>query len=116
MKWRKGNERSFYIYNRSVGGTDGPGDICDEYTNNDCRIRVFHKENGGVSSARNVGLANSKGECIAFCDSDNKVYSSWLSNFELDKNSNYDFISQGFEADKSLFGEESDKSYIYSWD
>lgn len=40
------------------GSTDKSGMICDEYAKKDNRIRVFHKKNGGVSSARNVGLDN----------------------------------------------------------
>ena len=40
------------------GSTDASGDICDEYAKRDARIRVFHKQNGGASSARNVGLDN----------------------------------------------------------
>lgn len=97
------------------GSVDKSGEICDEYAKKDSRIRVFHKENGGVSSARNIGLLNAKGEWITFCDSDDRVFPSWLSNFELGENSNFDFISQGFEADKSIFGEEVCKDrYIYS--
>lgn len=97
------------------GSSDSSGAICDEYATKDIRIKVFHKKNGGVSSARNVGLANAKGEWITFCDSDDRVYPSWLNNFELEQNSDYDFISQGFEADKSVFGEEKYKQrYIYN--
>lgn len=60
------------------GCTDKSGEICDEYASKDRRIRVFHKENGGVCSARNVGLDNAKGEWITFCDSDDFVYPNWL--------------------------------------
>ena len=52
------------------GSTDASPSICDEYAAKDGRIRVFHKENGGVSSARNLGLDNAKGEYITFIDSD----------------------------------------------
>lgn len=48
------------------GSTDKSGEICDEYADKDARIRVFHKANGGVSSARNVGLDNALGEYICF--------------------------------------------------
>lgn len=44
--------------------------ICDQYAANDSRVRVLHKENGGVSSARNAGLDIARGEYIAFVDSD----------------------------------------------
>ena len=52
------------------GSTDNSGRICDEYAKKDNRIRVFHKENGGVSSARNVGLDNAEGEFLGFVDGD----------------------------------------------
>lgn len=55
------------------GSTDGGGTLCDEYARKDCRIRVFHKENGGVSSARNLGLDNASGEWVYFVDSDDQV-------------------------------------------
>lgn len=52
------------------GGTDGCPDICDEYKEQDARVRVIHKSNGGLSDARNAGLAIASGEYIAFFDSD----------------------------------------------
>ena len=52
------------------GSKDNSGKICDEYTEKDKRVRVFHKPNGGVSSARNLGLDNAQGEWIIFIDSD----------------------------------------------
>lgn len=55
------------------GSKDYSGAICDEYAEKDNRIRVFHKENGGVSSARNVGLDNAKGEWITFVDADDWI-------------------------------------------
>lgn len=55
------------------GSKDNSGDICNKYVEKDSRIRVFHKENGGVSSARNVGLDNARGEWVAFVDSDDTL-------------------------------------------
>ena len=55
------------------GSSDGTSDLCDVYALTDSRIRVFHKETGGVSSARNVGLENARGEWIAFVDSDDEM-------------------------------------------
>ena len=52
------------------GSTDSSGSICDEYAAQDARVRVFHKENGGVSSARNLGLDNAQGKYLMFLDSD----------------------------------------------
>lgn len=60
------------------GSTDKSGKICDEYADQDSRIRVFHKENGGVSSARNVGIDNANGEYICFVDSDDCVHTNFL--------------------------------------
>ncbi|MBR2261340.1 MAG: glycosyltransferase [Paludibacteraceae bacterium] len=55
------------------GSTDGSGEICDEYAKKDNRIKVFHKENGGLASARQVGLDNTTGEYYTVCDSDDWV-------------------------------------------
>lgn len=55
------------------GSTDGSGAICDDYALKDSRVRAFHKENGGVSSARNTGLEEAIGKWIMFVDSDDKV-------------------------------------------
>lgn len=55
------------------GSTDSSGRICDEWGQKDPRIRVIHKENGGVSSARNEGLRVASGEFIGFVDSDDWV-------------------------------------------
>lgn len=48
------------------GSTDNSGKICDEYAVKDNRFKAYHKQNGGTSSARNVGLDNTKGEYIVF--------------------------------------------------
>lgn len=55
------------------GSKDGSPDICNRYEQLDDRIRVFHKANGGVSSARNLGLDKAKGEWILFVDSDDFI-------------------------------------------
>ena len=74
------------------GSTDGSGAICDEYAQKDSRVRVFHQENGGVSSARNVGLDNARGEWITFCDSDDTIDESFLETMIEDCNQNIDLI------------------------
>lgn len=61
------------------GSTDGSGAVCDECALMDSRVRVFHKPNGGVSSARNLGLDNARGEWIAFVDADDWVSPEYLS-------------------------------------
>lgn len=60
------------------GSTDGSGEICDEYSRNDQRIKVIHKENGGLSDARNAALDIIKGEYIAFIDSDDYVSKNYI--------------------------------------
>lgn len=55
------------------GATDGSGAVCDKFAQEDSRIRVFHKENGGSSSARNLGIQKAIGEYIGFIDSDDYI-------------------------------------------
>ena len=55
------------------GSTDGTGALCDRLAREDGRIRVFHKENGGTSSARNLGIEKARGEFLGFVDSDDFV-------------------------------------------
>ena len=55
------------------GSTDGTGELCDRLAEEDSRIRVFHKPNGGSSSARNFGLDVMRGEFVGFVDSDDFV-------------------------------------------
>lgn len=66
------------------GSKDSSGKICDEYAKKDNRILVFHKENGGVSSARNIGLDNAQGEWVAFVDSDDTLDANFLYNSLID--------------------------------
>lgn len=56
------------------GSTDGSEIICDAYAKRDRRIRVFHQENSGVSSARNLGVKKAKGQYISFVDSDDMIH------------------------------------------
>ena len=55
------------------GSTDGTGEIADRYAETDSRIRVVHKENGGVTSARMAGIRAASGEWIGFVDGDDYV-------------------------------------------
>lgn len=55
------------------GSTDNSRIMCDKYLNEDKRIRVFHKKNGGLSDARNYGIEHARGEFITFIDSDDYV-------------------------------------------
>ncbi|MBR5553536.1 MAG: glycosyltransferase family 2 protein [Clostridia bacterium] len=56
------------------GSPDKSGEICDEYAQKDNRIKVIHKENGGVSSARNAALDIACGEYVTFVDSDDYIH------------------------------------------
>ena len=60
------------------GSSDGSGELCDTLAAKDDRIRVIHKPNGGVSSARNAGIAAAAGEYITFCDSDDYLEPDYL--------------------------------------
>lgn len=72
------------------GSTDGSSGICDnikrQYEDENCEIKVIHKENGGLSTARNAGIAASTGELITFIDSDDflgrNTYSKQMEFFE----------------------------------
>ncbi len=55
------------------GSTDSSGALCDRLAKEDERIRVFHKENGGSSSARNLGIVQARGEYLGFVDSDDYI-------------------------------------------
>lgn len=78
------------------GSPDSSGEICDEYASKDTRIKVFHKENGGVSSARNTGLDVANGEWIVFADSDDWCENNYLSDFfEIEDLQETDVVLQG---------------------
>lgn len=74
------------------GSPDRSGEICDGYAYMDERIRVFHKENSGVSDTRNIGLDYAIGEIICFVDSDDVVDKDYLEIF-LQKDA--DIVVQG---------------------
>lgn len=69
------NINNFEILLIDDGSTDQSSRICDDYASLYENIRIFHKQNGGVSSARNVGLRNAKGKYITFVDSDDMIAS-----------------------------------------
>ncbi len=60
------------------GSTDGSGEICDHYAEDDLRIRVIHKENGGQGSARNKAIESAKGDYLVFLDSDDFIRNGLL--------------------------------------
>lgn len=78
------------------GSTDASTQICDEYKEKDPRIKVIHKSNGGVSSARNTGLDNVSGDWVCFIDADDYVDVQYLQNFIDMIKPNTEMVLQSF--------------------
>lgn len=98
------------------GSTDSSGAICDKYAEQDARVRVFHKENGGASAARNLGLDNAQGEWVTFCDSDD-----WLDSDLYEKmcksaeNERSEMVVSGVKIDekgKSIWTLQCPRDYV----
>lgn len=79
------------------GSTDESRNICDRYAEQDDRVRVFHKVNGGVSSARNLGLDNALGIWITFIDSDDWVEHNYLENLVANMQNHIDLVITGYD-------------------
>lgn len=101
------------------GSPDQCPQICNEYKSHDQRIKVIHKENGGLSSARNAGLDIAQGKYILFVDSDDYIKSDLLeicvSTLE---SGNYDAIRFGYEkidSDCKKTHERLPKKHSYSF-
>ncbi len=74
------------------GSTDNSGEICDEYTEKDERVKVFHQENKGPSAARNKGIDEMQGDFVTFIDADDYVEPFYLDSF----------ISHGIDIKNSI--------------
>jgi glycosyltransferase involved in cell wall biosynthesis len=102
------------------GSTDTSGDICEEFAEKDERIKVYHKENGGASSARNLGIDNAKGEYICFVDSDDYVGENYLSSFLVDflKNNKFTFVIQSLisKSNDRIIKQSSFREGLYNAD
>lgn len=72
------NAKDYELILIDDGSRDNSGKICDRYAEKYNNIRVIHKENGGVSSARNLGIDEAKGEYITFIDADDFVSSNYF--------------------------------------
>lgn len=101
------------------GSPDGCPQLCDQWKEKDSRIKVIHKENGGLSDARNAGLKIASGELIAFVDSDDWVSPDYLSVLveTLQKN-DCDIVECGIirtrgEADELRSGKENTKVSLF---
>lgn len=73
------SEQDYEIIIVDDGSTDGSDKVCETLASQDTRIHFYHKTNGGVSSARNLGIDVAKGEWVSFIDGDDKVSSDFLS-------------------------------------
>lgn len=95
------------------GSTDTSPILCNQYANYDSRITIIHKENGGVSSARNAGLKIATGEYIAFVDSDDYLDPDFFANL-----SKYDadVIVSGQDKATGLQNISTIKQNYYDWD
>lgn len=88
---------SFELILVDDGSPDKCGEICDEYARKDTRVRVLHKENGGLSSARNAGIDIAQGEYISFIDSDDYIDKDmYESMFYLSRKYDADVVECGF--------------------
>lgn len=100
------------------GSTDSSSVLCDKWEHKDNRIKVIHKENGGLSSARNAGIEIAKGEYVGFVDSDDFVDSNMykcLLNNAIDNNADISICSYTFvNDDGSVISKEYSKSPIVS--
>ena len=75
------------------GSVDDSGRICDEYAIKDSRVRVFHQNNQGVSTARNVGLENCTGNWVSFIDADDYISPDF---FDCDYSNAVDVIQKSY--------------------
>ena len=120
------------------GSPDLCGNICDKYVKLDNRVTVIHKENGGLSDARNAGIERAKGEFIAFIDSDDWIHETYIEilykqlretnsdisvcnffmtsteNFQVDNSKNETYMYSNIEALEQLYGE-LDVQLITAW-
>ena len=78
------------------GSPDNCGTICDEYAQKEKRIKVIHKENGGVNAARADGVKFSSGEFITFVDSDDTIPKSALKDLLIAMSDNTDIVIGGY--------------------
>ena len=78
------------------GSKDSSGQICDIYAKKDARIKVIHKENGGICDARNKGLEIAQGKYIMFSDNDDTMELTTLEdNYKLIIENNADLVKFG---------------------
>lgn len=95
------------------GSPDNSADICKEYVDKDARFHYFEKANGGLASARNLGIKQSKGQFITFIDSNDWIELDYLEVlYSKIKEYNTDFVISSynkFDMDEYCF-------YLHIWD
>lgn len=91
------------------GSKDNSGCICEKWAKSDDRIRVYHKPNGGVSSARNLGLENASGKYIMFVDSDDSIDSNICEIFFEELNQGVDWVIGGIANSAHQSNEKENK-------
>ena len=95
------------------GSTDNSGSVCDKFACYDRRVRVFHKENGGVSSARNLGIDKAWGGWITFLDSDDFIDTTFLEDlYGKAISSHVDIV---FTDIRYIWSNKTDIYYTYRW-
>lgn len=88
------------------GSSDGSGILLDEYAEHDERIKVFHTENQGVSSARNLGMNYSRGKFISFVDADDEVcFKGIMRMLSIAQTEEYDIVVGEVMGDESSTNE-----------
>lgn len=103
------------------GATDNSGKMCDHYSETDERVKVIHKENGGLSEARNKGIPQAKGEYIMFIDSDDVVsldFVEYLYNLLKDSSADIAICDpvHGYSGKKIIFEPETLRKIFESED
>lgn len=92
------------------GSTDSSGKLCDRLKELDKRISVYHKQNGGLSDARNYGMERAKGDFYAFIDSDDVLHKDFFSILlKVQKQENADIVS----TDMALFYDHNELEHLY---
>ncbi|MBR5175327.1 MAG: glycosyltransferase [Bacteroidales bacterium] len=92
------------------GSIDGSHEIYNQLAEKDSRIRVFQKENGGVSSARNLGLRQATGEWICFVDADDILMEDGLQHLVDCISGEFDMVWGGYE----ILNERGERTYAIS--
>ena len=101
----KSEYRNFEILLIDDGSTDGTHEACQKLAACDTRVRFVHKENEGVSVARNIGLSMAQGDWITFVDSDDAILSCHLNVMSQEYSDSIDLIMTGHTSGNMIDGE-----------